>query len=85
MLVAHQLWTTLLYILLGGLMFLGIRGGVTVSSMNTGKAYFSERQELNHAAVNPMFSLMESLLHESNFASQYRAPREQFRIAIPFP
>ena len=72
MLVAHQLWTTLLYILLGGLMFLGIRGGVTVSSMNTGKAYFSERQELNHAAVNPMFSLMESLLHESNFASQYR-------------
>ena len=63
-------------------MFLGIRGGVTVSSMNTGKAYFSERQELNHAAVNPMFSLMESLLHESNFASQYRFLDDQEATAI---
>ena len=72
MLLSHQLLATLLYIILGGLMFLGIRGGVTVSSMNTGKVYFSEKQELNHAAVNPLFSLMESLLHQNNFGSQYR-------------
>lgn len=55
-----------------GLLFLAIRGGVTVSSMNTGKVYFSSHETLNHAAVNPAFSIMESLAHESDFASQYR-------------
>ena len=55
-----------------GLLFLAIRGGVTVSSMNTGKVYFSRHEQLNHAAVNPLFSIMESLAHESDFATQYR-------------
>lgn len=53
-------------------LFLPIRGGVTVSSMNTGKAYFSENQLLNHAAVNPMFSFMESMAHQDDFSTQYR-------------
>ena len=54
------------------LLFLAIRGGVTVSSMNTGQVYFSTETSLNHAAVNPLFSIMESLAHESDFDSQYR-------------
>lgn len=66
------LWPTVVMILLTGLLFLPIRGGVTVSTMNVGKAYFSENQCLNHAAVNPAFSLFESLSKQSNFASQYR-------------
>ena len=63
---------TTLLLLSMGLLFLAIRGGVTVSSMNTGRAYFSADERLNHAAVNPLFSVMESLAHESDFASQYR-------------
>ena len=58
-------------------LFLPIRGGVTVSSMNTGKVYFSKNQLLNHAAVNPLFSFMESMLHQKDFASQYRFMDDQ--------
>lgn len=62
----------LVLLLLTGSLFLPIRGGVTVSTMNTGKVYFSPTLILNHAAVNPLFSLMESMLRETDFASQYR-------------
>lgn len=63
-------WIPLL--LLEALLFLPIRGGVTVSTMNTGKAYFSQDETLNHAAVNPLFSFMESMAHQEDFARQYR-------------
>lgn len=65
-------WQGLVIFLLVGSLFLPIRGGVTVSSMNTGKAYFSDDQVLNHAAVNPLFSFMESMSHQKDFANQYR-------------
>ena len=68
----HRILTTIGLALLTGLLFIPIRGGVTVSTMNTGEVYFSDKQFLNHAAVNPVFSLMESLSRESDFASQYR-------------
>ena len=45
-------------ILLGGVIFLMIRGGVGRSTMNIGSAYFSEDAYLNHAAVNPTFNLI---------------------------
>lgn len=51
---------------------LAIRGGVTVSTMNLSSAYFSPRAELNHAAVNPLFSFMYSATHQSRFADQFR-------------
>lgn len=57
---------------LTGLLFIPIRGGVTVSTMNLSRAYFSDNQRLNHAAVNPAFSLLYSATHQSDFASQYR-------------
>lgn len=67
---------------LTALLFLPIRGGVTVSTTNTGSAYFSDKPILNHAAVNPMFSFMESVSHQEDFGSQYRfmEPEEADRI-----
>lgn len=65
-------WQWLPMLIFTALLFLPIRGGVTVSTMNTGKAYFSSVQELNHAAVNPLFSFMESVSRNEDFASQYR-------------
>ncbi len=67
---SHYQWFPLL--LLTALLFLPIRGGVTVSTMNSGRAYFSSVQELNHAAVNPLLSFMESVSHNEDFSSQYR-------------
>ena len=68
----HRGRTSLIMLLLTGLLFLPIRGGVTVSTANTGKVYFSQNIYVNHSAVNPLFSLMESLTHQENFAEQYR-------------
>lgn len=59
-------------LLLTGLLFIPIRGGFTVSTMNTGKVYFSTNLRLNHAAINPAFSLMESLAKQKDFGKQYR-------------
>lgn len=70
--VRRPLKSTLVLAVLLALLFVPIRGGFTVSTMNTGKVYFSGRQELNHAAVNPAFSLLESLAHQEDFGSQYR-------------
>ncbi len=59
-------------LLLTALLFIPIRGGVTVSTMNLSRAYFSPDTRLNHAAVNPAFSLMYSLSHQNDFGNQYR-------------
>lgn len=63
---------TMTLIVLTALLFIPIRGGLTVSTMNVGKVYFSDDMRLNHAAINPLFSLMESLSKQKDFASQYR-------------
>jgi len=54
------------------LLFVAIRGGLTVSTMNPSAAYFSEEARMNHAAVNPMFSLMYSAAHSRDFLHQFR-------------
>ena len=68
----HRGRTSIILLLLTGLLFLPIRGGITVSTMNTGQAYYSQNAYLNHSAVNPLFSLFESITHQEDFASQYR-------------
>ena len=68
----NRIVTSVVLLVLSGLLFIPIRGGFTVSTTNTGKAYFSEKAILNHAAVNPLFSFIESMSHQEDFASQYR-------------
>lgn len=77
-----RLWGVAVMLPVVGLLFLPIRGGVTVASMNTGTAYFSENQLLNHAAVNPLFSFMESILHQNDFAAQYRFMDEEEALRL---
>lgn len=68
-------------VLTGGVLFLLIRGGVSDSTMNVGNAYFSEHPFLNHAAVNPAFSLLSSLGKSEDFASKYDYLDEPTRAA----
>lgn len=58
-------------LLVTALMIIPIRGGFSVATMNVSRAYFSPNQRLNHAAVNPMFSLLYSATHQYDFDSQY--------------
>lgn len=63
---------TVVGLLLVGLLFIPIRGGFTVSTMSPGRAYYSQNNRLNHAAVNPFFSLLYSATHQADFGSQFR-------------
>lgn len=73
----HRGRTSIILLLLTGLLFLPIRGGITVSTMNTGQVYYSQNAYLNHSAVNPLFSLLESFTHQEDFASQYRFMKDK--------
>ena len=68
----YKVTMSLVMLLLAGALFLPIRGGVTVSTMNVSYAYFSNRMFLNHAAINPVFNFMYSLRKYDDFASQYQ-------------
>ena len=70
--VFNRGWRTAALVLLAALLFIPIRGGFTVATLNTGKVYFSQNMRLNHAAINPCFSLLESLSKNASFADQYR-------------
>lgn len=63
---------TLQGLLFAGIVFLCIRGGVSESTMNVGRAYFSTEMNLNQAAVNPVFSFLYSLSKQKNYDEMYR-------------
>ena len=64
-------------LLCSGVLFIMVRGGITVSTANSGKVYYSQNIYVNHAAVNPLFSLMESFVDQKDFSSQYRFMNEK--------
>ena len=80
--VVNYIFTPIVLCILIGLLIIPIRGGVTVSTTNTGKVYFSNNQVLNHAAVNPLFSLMESISRQEDFGKQYRFMKESKADAL---
>lgn len=64
---------TAVNLLLCGILFVAIRGGVTTSTLNIGRVYFSSEMPLNQAATNPLFSFMHSMMHKKkDFSKQYR-------------
>ncbi len=59
------------YIVMGGAIFLLIRGGISVATANVGMVYHSSKSFLNHAAINPAFNLIYSLLHDEDLCRGY--------------
>lgn len=68
----RRVTATVVLTLLTASLFIPIRGGVTVSTMNLSRAYFSQKKILNHAAINPAFSLLYSATHQNDYAKRYR-------------
>ena len=56
---------------LAGLLFLGMRGGVSESTANPSYAYFSKYQFCNHSALNPLFNMLHSLTKTEDLANQF--------------
>lgn len=69
-------------LLLGGVLFIIIRGGVTESTSNIGQVYLSNEPFLNHSAVNPDFSLLSSMGKSQDFASEFNFFDEEKRAAL---
>lgn len=68
----RMLSSALVLIIMTATLFLPIRGGLTVSTMNVGRAYFSDNMFLNHAAVNPLFNLLYSASKSERFEKQFQ-------------
>ncbi len=62
---------TLLFVMLAAFDFLAIRGGMGASVANVSKVCFSSEAFLNHAATNPLFSLLSSLGDNEDYAAAY--------------
>lgn len=77
--VLRRLGISCSLVVLGGVLFLFVRGGVGKSTMNIGAVYFSDQQYLNHAAVNPAFSLLASSLKREHYDRLYRYYKESER------
>jgi phosphoglycerol transferase MdoB-like AlkP superfamily enzyme len=69
--VVHRTTGSLTYIIVCGLLFLGIRGGVTESTNNIGTVYYTNHETLNHASVNPIFSFLHTLANLEDFRKEY--------------
>ena len=52
-------------------LIIALRGGTEVSTTNVGQAYFSQRQYLNHAAVNPLFNFLSTFKHNDEILAVY--------------
>lgn len=68
----NKIRNTIILSIITASLFIPIRGGFTVATMNLSAVYFSQQQTLNHAAINPLFSLMYSATHQNDFDSQFR-------------
>lgn len=77
--VTQRLGGSLSLLLLAGILFIPIRGGVGTSTANVGMVYFSQNQFLNHAAINPCFSLLASLSKQQDFSAQFNFFPEEER------
>lgn len=64
--------TAIIMLLLTALLFIPIRGGFGVATVNLSTAFYSNNMRLNHAAVNPAFSLIYSATHQQAFDKMFR-------------
>ena len=71
MTLRSRLWT-LLFLPLIGVMFIGIRGGLSKSTAKPSYAYFSNDYPFcNHAALNPTFNMFHSLFKVQDLAKEF--------------
>lgn len=61
----------MLILFLCAILVIPIRGGLGTGTNHTGSVYFSRDMRLNHAAVNPIFCFLESVLHQEEISTQY--------------
>ena len=74
--IVNRITFSILLLLVDAMLLLPIRGGVGTGTNHTGSVYFSDNNRLNHAAVNPIFSFVESVTHQEEIGTKYRFMEE---------
>ncbi len=69
-------WMSLVMIPVTGIIFVGLRGGVSESTANPSFAYFSKYPFCNHAALNPTFNMMHSLFKAQDLENEWNVMDE---------
>ena len=64
-------WSALLFLPLAGLVFLGMRGGISESTANPSYAYYSKYPFCNHSALNPLFNMLHSMFKTEDLANEF--------------
>ncbi len=77
----ERVFATPIVLLLMGVAFLSIRGGVSASVANVSKVYFSSYPYANHAAINPLFSLLSSIQRVESYDKIYPFFEEEELLA----
>ncbi len=62
--------TSVILLVLTVALIIPIRGGFSTGVNHTGRVYYSSNVRLNHAAVNPMFSFFEAVIHDNEEIGQ---------------
>lgn len=78
-------WLALWFVPIAGLVFVGMRGGVSESTANPSYAYFSRYGFCNHAALNPSFNMIHSLFKSEDLVGvfDFMPEEEAERLIAP--
>ncbi len=75
--------TILLYIIIGGLMFLPVRGGINVAPLNSSFVFFhATNMYANQAAINPVWNFVYELMHKKKLDKTYSFMSEEQALQI---
>lgn len=77
-------WQIPVFLIIGGIMVIPVRGGFNVAPMNSSFVYFHPKSMFaNQAAVNPVWNFVYELLHISKFENNYDfMPAEQANAIV---
>lgn len=76
--------TPFLLLILTVSMILPIRGGVGIAPMNTGMVYFSTNKFANHAAINVVWNVLNSLVNRTDSEKSYNFMEDQKALEIVY-
>ncbi|MBC5620983.1 LTA synthase family protein [Butyricimonas hominis] len=70
--VREAAWKSVVYLLLGGLMIIPVRGGFNVAPMNVSFVFFNNKNMYaNQAAVNPVWNFLYEVAHVNKIKSDF--------------
>ena len=69
--IVSKVVTSVVALVLGGLMIIPIRGGLGIAPLNTGNAYFSNNVFANHVSVNPIWNFIYSTKRAKQADAKY--------------